>query len=128
MATISKLQPSNLTFVVTIEIDAPRRPAVGVPATLQSDGNVQTVDLIRCDSDSERDTLCVMLGPEVNGTTIEYEIYDDEIPENTELFALRIITDPTPSPNFTCTNRCNKELLIIIYDDDSEFAFIACSK
>ena len=78
------------------------------------------VDPMHCDN--ERDIVCVVLGPEESEGTIQYEIYDDEIPENTEIFELAIITNPAPNPIFIFTNSCNQELQISIFDDDSEFS------
>jgi len=107
-ANIRKLQPSNLTFVVRIQVDTDRL----------SDFSI--VDPMHCDD--ERDVVCVVLGPEESEGTIQYEIYGDEIPENTEMLELAIITNPAPNPIFLCTNSCNQELQISIFDDDSEFS------
>ena len=105
-ANIRMLQPSNLTFVVRIQVD--------------TDSDFSIVDPMQCDN--ERDVVCVVLGPEESEGTIQYEVYDDEIPENTEIFELAIITNPAPNPIFICTNTCNQELQISIFDDDSEFS------
>jgi len=48
--------------------------------------------------------LSVQLTPEVNGTRIHYTIFEDQIPENTEIFQLSSDPDPdTPNnPDFDC--------------------------
>jgi len=107
-ANIRKLQPSNLTFVVRIQVN------------VDTDSDFSIVDSMHCDV--EGDDICVVLGPEESEGTIQYEIYDDEIPENTEIFKLAIITNPAPSPIFVCRNPCNRQLNISIFDDDSEFS------
>ena len=132
-AILEKDRQSEQTFVVRIQISTPRVQGVGEPATAFP---TQPADF----SLGTAAAFNVTLTPADNGTELAYQILDDNIPENTEIFQLSSDPDPnTPNnPDFLCDDDpsfqfngrdCFSDLLVVILDDDGEaLLFIGVAK
>ena len=104
-AILEKDRQSEQTFEIRIQISTPRIQGVWEPATAFPK---QPADF-RFGSSS---VILVRLTPADNDTVLVYQILEDNIPENTEIFQLSSDPDPdTPNnPDFNC-------------DDDPQYRF-----
>ena len=120
-AILEKDRQSEQTFVIRIQISTPRIHGVGEPATASPSEP----------ADFRLGDISVTLTPTDNGTALAYQIFEDLIPENTEIFQLSSCPDPnTPNnPEFTCDadpsfrfngRDCFPDLQIVILDNDGE--------
>ena len=112
-ALINKSRVSEQTFTAQVEISTLNSP-FGQSATRGEDfqtGNA--TDLRR-------------LFPNETNTPFPYQIIEDNVPENQEVFQLSITPD-NASPPFTCTEAtgCFQRLEVVIVDDDGEFGKIS---
>ena len=107
-AVLEKDRQSEQTFAIKIEVSIPRV----APATPSSSPS----------ADFSFGARTVRLTPEVNFSLVEYTIFEDSIPENTESFLLFTIPDPeTPNnPDYGCDSDCFPVLQVLILDDDGE--------
>ena len=121
---LEKDRQSEQTFDIRIQISTPRIQGVGEPATAFP---TQPADFRLGDDPVIR----VTLPPSENQTVLVYTIFEDLIPENTEIFQLSSDPDPdTPNnpefncdddPNFRFNGRdCFPDLQVVIFDDDGE--------
>ena len=108
---INKSRASEQTFIVQVELSTLISP-FGGSATRGEDFNITT---------SEHSTVLIRLEPSEANTLFDYFIYEDNTPENQEVFQLSI-TPAIGSPTFTCTeaNGCFQQLEIVIVDDDGK--------
>ena len=106
---INKSVASEQTFDAQVELSTLNSP-FGQSATRGEDFNITT---------SEHSTVLIRLEPSEANTLFDYFIYEDNSPENQEVFQLSI-TPAIGSPTFTCTeaNGCFQQLEIVIVDDD----------
>ena len=124
-AILEKDRQSEQTFEIRIQISTPRIQGLGEPATAfpseRADFSIA----------GETTVIRVRLTPEDNQTMIAYRIFEDSIPENTEIFQLSSDPDPdTPNnPEFNCDadpsfrfngRDCFPNLQVVIFDDDGE--------
>ena len=124
MAILEKDRQSEQTFAIRIQISTPRIQGVGEPATAfptpPADFRLGTVNV-----------FMMRLTPADNQTTLAYTIFEDLIPENTEIFQLSSYPDPdTPNnPEFNCDDNpsfrfngrdCFPDLQVVILDNDGE--------
>ena len=102
---LEKDRQSEQTFSIRIQISTPRIQGVGEPATTYP---AQPADF----RFGSANVIITRLTPADNDTLIAYQIFEDNIPENTEVFQLSSDPDPdTPNnPDFNC-------------DDDPSFRF-----
>ena len=121
-AIIEKDRQSEQTFVIRIQINTPRIQGVGEPATAFP---TQPADF-RLGSTN---VISVILTPADNDTVLAYQIIEDNIPENTEVFQLS--SDPDPNvpnnPEFNCDadpmfrfngRDCFPDFQVLILDND----------
>ena len=124
MAILEKDRQSEQTFDIRIQISTPRIQGVGEPATAFP---AQPADF-RLGSTY---VIFVRQTPADNDTVLAYQIFEDYIPENTEIFQLSSDPDPnTPNnPEFNCDDNpsfrfngrdCFPDLQVVIVDDDGE--------
>ena len=124
MVILEKDRQSEQTFYIRIQISTPRIQGLGEPATASPS---EPADF----SIGERTVIRVRLTPEDNQTMIAYRIFEDNIPENTEIFQLSSDPDPdTPNnPDFLCDDNpsfrfngrdCFPDVQVVILDDDGE--------
>ena len=110
---INKSRTSEQTFTAQVEISTLNSP-FGQSATQGEDfqtGNA--TDLRR-------------LFPNETNTPFPYQIIEDNVPENQEVFQLSV-TPAIGSPTFTCNvaTGCFQQLEVVIVDDDGEFGKIS---
>ena len=110
---INKSRASEQTFFVQVEISTLNSP-FGQSATRGEDFVIG--------ASPGMSTVPLRLEPSEPSETFSYQINDDNIPENQEVFQLSI-TPAIDSPTFTCTQAtgCFQQLEIVIVDDDGEF-------
>ena len=110
---INKSRASEQTFFVQVEINTLNSP-FGQSATRVEDFVIG--------ASPGMSTVPLRLEPSEPSETFSYQINDDNIPENQEVFQLSI-TPAIDSPTFTCTQAtgCFQQLEIVIVDDDGEF-------
>ena len=124
MVILEKDRQSEQTFAIRIQISTPRIQGVGEPATAFP---TQPADF-RLGVDP---VIHVTLPPLLNQITLVYTIFEDLIPENTDIFQLSSDPDPdTPNnpefncdddPNFRFNGRdCFPDVQVLILDDDGE--------
>ena len=123
-AILEKDRQSEQTFGIRIQISTPRIQGVGEPArafpTQPADFRLGSTNVI-----------FVRLTPADNDTVLVYQIIEDNIPENTEIFQLS--SDPDPNipnnPDFICDDNpsfrfngrdCFPDLQVLILDNDGE--------
>jgi len=139
MAILEKDRQSEQTFVVRIQISTPSIRGVGEPATPERTSPQDPPNPLadfRLGNFRLGDRLIssVRLTPDNSQTVFTYTIFQDNIPENTEIFQLSADPDPdTPNnPDFDCDDDpmfqfngrdCFPDLQILILDDDSEPLF-----
>ena len=127
-AILEKDRQSEQTFAIRIQISTPRIQGVGEPATAFP---TQPADF-RLGSTY---VIITRLTPADNDTVLAYQIFDDNIPENTEIFQLSSDPDPnTPNnPEFICDDDpsfrfngrdCFPNLQVVIFDNDGESRII----
>ena len=127
-AILEKDRQSEQTFDIRIQISTPRIQGVGEPATASPS---EPADFRLGDTT----VISVRLTPADNGTELAYQIFEDNIPENTEIFQLSSDPDPnTPSnPEFSCDDNpsfrfngrdCFPDLQVVILDNDGESLLI----
>ena len=124
-AILEKDRQSEQTFDIRIQISTPRIQGVGEPATaapsVPADFRL-----------GDEPVITVRLPPSFNQTTLAYTIFEDLIPENTEIFQLSSDPDPnTPNnPEFNCDDDpqyrfngrdCFPDLQVLILDDDGNY-------
>ena len=128
---LEKDRQSEQTFVVRIQISTPSIRGVGEPATPERTSPQDPPNPLADFRLGNRLLVTVRLTPDVNETEIRYQIFEDNTPENTEIFQLSADPDPdTPNnPDFDCDDDpmyqfndrdCFPDLQILILDDDSE--------
>jgi len=107
-AFVMRFHQSEQTFQIQIQISAPRILGLGEPATLGDDFQTTSV-------------LNLTLTPDDNEMEITYQIFEDQIPERTEVFLASTRAVPG-SPAFDCDGLqdCFPELQVSVVDDDSE--------
>ena len=134
MAILEKDRQSEQTFVVRIQISTPSIRGVGEPATAERTSPQDPPNPLADFRLGNTLLLSVRLTPDDNQTVFAYTIFQDNIPENTEIFQLSADPDPdTPNnPDFDCDDDpmfqfngrdCFPDLQILILDDDSEPLF-----
>ena len=127
-AVLKKDRPSEQTFFIQIQLSTPRMQRVGEPATAFPS---QPVDFTLANFTLGTRTVIFALTPADNGTELEYTIFEDNIPENTEIFQLSAAPDPNTlgNPDFDCDDDpmfrfnghdCFPDLQVLILDDDGE--------
>ena len=127
-AVLRKDRLSEQTFFIRIQISTPRIQGLGEPATAFPS---QPADFALANFTLGTRTVIFALTPADNDTEFEYTIFEDNIPENTEIFQLSAAPDPnTPgNPDFECDNDpmfrfngrdCFLDLQVLILDDDGE--------
>ena len=127
-AVLRKDRPSEQTFFIRIQISTPRIQRVGEPATAFPS---QPADFALANFTLGTRTVIFALTPADNGTELEYTIFEDNIPENTEIFQLSAAPDPNTlgTPDFDCDDDpmfrfnghdCFPDLQVLILDDDGE--------
>ena len=109
-AFLVKDRPSDLTYVVTVTASVPNT-AEGRPATIDIDFRLGPIRL------GERNYI---LSPSMDRVPFDYQIFQDDIPENTELIQLSSLS--REAQTFSCEpdRGCFRDLQIIILDDDGE--------
>ena len=133
-AILEKDRPSEQTFVVRIQISTPSIRGVGEPATPERTSPTDPQSQLADFRLGVVTVVFVRLTPDVNGAVFDYTIFQDNTPENTEIFQLSADPDPdTPNnPDFDCDDDpmfqfngrdCFPDLQILILDDDSEPLF-----
>ena len=121
---LEKDRPSEQTFAIRIQISTPRIQGLGAPATASPS---EPADFRL----GEDPVVIVRLSPAFNQTTLAYTIFQDNIPEGTEIFQLSVDPDPdTPNnPDFDCDadprfrfngSDCFLDLQVLILDGDGE--------
>jgi len=117
MAILEKDRPSELEYIVHIVLSTPNTGA-GRAATRDVDFRIG--DLV-----AGATTLRVL--PTEDRVAVAYQIYEDNIPENTELIQLTANSSELPTflcdtdPMFRFNGRdCFRDLQIQILDDDGE--------
>ena len=121
-AILEKDRQSEQIFDIRIQISTPRIQGVGEPATAFP---TQPADF-RLGSTN---FISVRLTPADNDTVLAYQIFEDNIPENTEVFQLSSDPDPTVpnNPEFNCDadpmfrfngRDCFPDLQVLILDND----------
>ena len=131
MTLLEKDRPSEQTFVVRIQISTPSIRGVGEPATAERTSPEDDPNPLADFRLGDRLLVSVQLTPADSGMMFAYTIFEDQIPENTEIFQLS--SDPNPdtpnNPDFDCDDDpmyrfngrdCFPDLQILILDDDSE--------
>ena len=119
-AIIMKTRPSEQTFNIQVRISTPRILGFGEPATLGDDFEFPDVGDFRIG-----DVLNVTMKPDDNETEISYQIFEDQIPERTEIFLISSRAFPGSPPFFDCDDGsglqdCFPELQVSVVDDDGE--------
>ena len=138
MAILEKDRQSEQTFVVRIQISTPSIRGVGEPATPERTSPQQPPNPLADFRIGNRNVLFVRLTPEDSGTVLLYTIFEDNSPENTEIFQLSADPDPdTPNnPDFDCDDDpmfqfngrdCFPDLQVLILDDDSKSLISWCN-
>jgi len=129
-AVLKKNRQSEQTFFIRIQLSTPRIQGVGEPATAFPS---QPADFTLANFTVGTRTVIFALTPADNDTELEYTIFEDNIPENTEIFQLSAAPDPnTPgNPDFDCDDNpidgrdcCTCDLQVLILDDDGETLLI----
>ena len=131
MAILEKDRQSEQTFDVRIQISTPSIRGLGEPATPERTSPQDPPNPLADFRLGNTLLLSVRLTPDDNQTVFAYTIFQDNIPENTEIFQLSVDPDPdTPNnPDFDCDDDpmyrfngrdCFPDLQILILDDDSK--------
>jgi len=127
-AVLRKDRLSEQTFFIRIQTSTPQIQGLGEPATAFPS---QPADFALANFTLGTRTVIFALTPADNETEFEYTIFEDNIPENTEIFQLSAAPDPnTPgNPDFECDDDpmfqfngrdCFRDLQVLILDDDGE--------
>ena len=116
---IVKTRLSEQTFNIQVRISTPRILGLGEPATLGDDFEILDVADFQIG-----DVLNVTLTPDDNETKISYQIFEDQVPERTEIFLVTTRAFPG-SPAFGCDDNsglqdCFPELQVSVNDNDGE--------
>jgi len=131
MTLLEKDRQSEQTFVVRIQISTPSIRGVGEPATPERRSPQDPPNPLADFRLGAVDVTFVALTPQDSSIVLAYTIFEDNTPENTEIFQFSADPDPnTPNnPDFDCDDDpmyrfnghdCFPDLQILILDDDSE--------
>ena len=88
MALLEKDRPSEQTFVVRIQISTPSIRGVGERATPERTSPQEPPNPLADFRLGNVLVVLVPLTPEDSGMVFAYTIFEDQIPENTEIFQL----------------------------------------
>ena len=129
---INKSRVSEQTFFIQVELSTLNSP-FGQSATRGSDEDFEISGSATQGEDfnipaTDQSTVLIRLEPSEANRLFDYFIYEDNTPENQEVFQLSI-TPAIGSPTLTCTeaNGCFQQLEIVIVDNDGKFLdFLFC--